>query len=220
MKPEIERVKSDLETIQKAMGTEPAFGRDWAKWIRRDNWLSFWWLLPAAILLATSFVHWEGSVRYLGLKPEQWAGALVTAVLIGMLVFWNRAVTRRNGRPDGLVREYKRLNTLSGWYLIPFLVQFALYFAWTSQHALSGMTVMSGLWLMSACSLATMAVLTRLWLYLGWAVPMAAYAFVLPSVSHQWGGAVLGALFVVSALLSWLITSVQVRFLEKQHDAH
>jgi hypothetical protein len=220
MKPEIERVKSDLETMQKAMGTEPSFGRDWAKWIRRDNWLTLWWLLPAAILLATSFVHWEGSARYWGLKPEQWAGVLVAAVLVGMLVFWNRAVTRQNGRPDGLVREYKRLNSMSGWSLIPFLVQIALYFAWASQHGLSGKATMSGLWLVCACSMATMGMLTRYWLYLGWALPMALYAFVLPYVSHEWGGAALGALFVVSALLSWLITSVQVRFLEKQHDAH
>lgn len=220
MKPEIERVKNDLETMQKAMGTEPSFGRDWAKWIRRDNWMTLWWLLPAAILLASSFVRWENKEKYLGIKPEQWAGLLVCAVLVGMLVFWNRAVTRRNGRPDGLVREYKRLNTLSGWYLIPFLAQIALYFAWASQHGLTGRTVMSGLWLVCACSIATMGMVTRYWLYLGWALPMAVYAFVLPGVSRQWGGAALGSLFVVAAFLSWLITSVQVRFLEKQHDAH
>jgi hypothetical protein len=220
MKPEIERVKNDLETIQKAMGTAPAFGRDWAKWIRRDNWLTLWWLLPAAILLATSLVHWEGGERYLGLKPEQWAGVLVAVVLIGMLVFWNRAVKRGEGRPDGLVREYKRLNSGSGWFLIPFLIQIVLYFAWANQHGLTGKTVMSGLWLVCAFSMATIAMVSRYWLYLGWAVPMAAYALLLPHVSHQWGGAALGALFVVAALLSWLITSVQVRMWEKKHDAN
>jgi hypothetical protein len=220
MKPEIERVKNDLETIQKAMGTEPSFGSDWAKWIRRDNWLTLWWFLPGAILMSASFVRWDNSEKYWGLKPEQWIGALVCAVLVGMLVFWNRSVTRRNGRPDGLVREYKRINAASGWFLLPFLTQIALYFAWATQHGLTGITVMSGLWLVLASSVATLAVASRLWLYLGWALPMAAYAFVLPHVSRQWGGAALGALFVVSALLSWLITSVQVRFLEKQHDSH
>lgn len=220
MKPEFERVKNDLETIQKAMGSEPSFGRDWAKWIRRDNWMNLWWLLPAAILLPTVFLRLESTERYFGLKLEQWMGVLVTAVLIGIWVFWNRAVMRRNGRPDGLVREYKRLNTLSGRYLVSFFAQFVLYFAWASQQGLSGNNMMSGLCLMGAFSLGTMAVLTRLWMYLGWAVPMAAYAFLLPHVSQQWGGAAMGALLVVSALLSWLITSVQVRFLEKQNDAH
>lgn len=220
MKTEIERVKNDLETIQKAMGTEPRFGRDWAKWIRRDNWMTFWWFLPAAILLSASFVHSENSSRYGGLKPEQWIGLLVCAVLIGMLVFWNRAVTRRNGRPDGLVREYKRINSVSGWFLLPFLGQIVLYFAWANLQGLPGKTVMSGLWLVLAFSMAMLAVLTRLWLYLGWALPMAAYAFLLPQVSQQWGGAALGALFAVAALLSWLITSIQVRRVEKQHDAH
>lgn len=220
MKPEIERVKNDLETMQKAMGSEPSFGHDWAKWIRRDNWMTLWWLLPAAILLTASFVHWENSQRYFGLKPEQWIGVLVALVMVGMLVFWNRAVTRRNGRPDGLVREYKRLNALGWWSLIPFLAQFALYFAWADQHGLSGNNMMSGLMLMCACSMTTMGMVTRYWLYVGWALPMAAYAFLLPHVSQQWGGAALGAFLVVGALLSWLITSVQVRFLEKQHDAH
>jgi len=220
MKPEIERVKSDLETMQKAMGTEPSFGRDWAKWLRQDNWLNLWWFLPAAILLATTFVRWGNSGRYWGLKPEQWTGASVAAVLVGMLVFWNRTVMRRNGRPDGLVREYKRINALSGWFLLPFLAQIALYFLWATQHGLSAKTVMSGLWLVCASSLAMMAVLSRLWLYLGWALPMAAYAFLLPRIPHEWGGAALGVLFVVAALLSWLITSLQVRVLEKKHDAH
>jgi hypothetical protein len=220
MKPEIERVKNDLETMQKAMGTEPAFGRDWAKWLRRDNWLTLWWLLPAAILLATIFLPRDNSERYWGLKLEQWIGVLVALVLVGMLVFWNRAITRRSGRPDGLVREYKRINTMSWWFLLPFFAQIALYFAWAHQHGLKGMAVMSGLWLMCAFSLAMMAVLTRLWLYLGWALPMAAYAFLLPQVTHEWGGAALGALFVVATLLSWLIISLQVRILERKHDAH
>lgn len=220
MKSEIERVKNDLETIHKAIGTEPRFGRDWAKWIRRDNWMTLWWFLPAVILLSASFVRFEDGAKYWGLKPQQWIGLLVCAVLIGMLVFWNRAVTRRNGRPDGLVREYKRINAVSGWFLLPFFGQIALYLAWANQHGLSGMTVMSGLWLMLAFSMGMLAVLTRLWVYLGWALPMAAYAFLLPHVSRQMGGAALGALFAMAALLSWLFTSFQVRKMEKQHDAH
>ena len=213
-------MRSDLETMQKAMGTEPSFGREWAAWLRRDNWLNLWWLLPGAILTAPIFMQRGNSERFCGLKPEQWVGLLVAAVLLGMLVFWNRTVMRRNGRPDGLVREYKRVNALSWWMLLPFLAQIVLYFAWASQHGLSGQTVMSGLWLVCASSIAMMAVLTRLWLYLGWALPMVIYAFLLPEVSHEWGGAVLGGVFVVAALLSWLIMSFQLRVWERKHDAH
>lgn len=220
MKPEIERVKNDLETIQKAMGTEPSFGKDWAKWLRRDNWLNLWWLLPATLLLASTFVPWGNGAKYWGLAPQQWAGVLVAAVLFGMLLFWNRAVMRRDGRPDGLVREYKKINALGAWFLIPFLGQIAIYFLWASQHGLPGKTVMSGLWLVCASSLATLAVVTRLWLYLGWALPMVIYAFLLPRVSREWGGAALGGLFVIAAFLSWLITAFQVRVWESKHVTH
>jgi hypothetical protein len=54
MKPELERVKQDVETIQKAMGLTPAMGREWIQWMKRDNWLSLWWCLPGVILIASA----------------------------------------------------------------------------------------------------------------------------------------------------------------------
>src|SRR5262245_54926788 len=120
MKPELDRIKSDLATMEKAMGTAPSFGREWAQWLRRDNWLGLWWFLPGIILVVAALVPWDNSHRILGLMPIQWVGVLVAAVLLGMLFFWNRTV-QRAGRPDGLVREYQKINKLAGWFLLPFL---------------------------------------------------------------------------------------------------
>jgi hypothetical protein len=74
MKPEMERVKSDVETMQKAMGLAPAMGREWLRWVRRDNWLNLWWGLPGVILIASSFLPAGSTERFFGLALVQWTG--------------------------------------------------------------------------------------------------------------------------------------------------
>ena len=56
MKQELNRVKNDVETMQKAMGLAPSMGQDWIQWMKRDRWFSLWWCLPGFILIAAAAV--------------------------------------------------------------------------------------------------------------------------------------------------------------------
>ena len=129
MKPEIERVKNDLETMQKAMGLGPALGREWIQWMKRDRWFSLWWCLPGFILIAAALLPLDHATRYAGLVPDQWAGLLVAAVMLALAVIQTRKVTAHDGRPEGLIRESKRINGLTAqgiWFNVVLVVQ--LYF--------------------------------------------------------------------------------------------
>ena len=119
MKPELDRVKNDLETMQKAIGLA-AMGRECIAWLKRDSWLNLWWCLPGAILIASALMPLDEGKRFWGLMAAQWVGILVVAVLIGMLVAWGR-ITRNEARPAGLLREYKRANAQGSWFLPVFL---------------------------------------------------------------------------------------------------
>ena len=218
MNQELERVKSDLETIQKAIGPAPAFGREWIHWMRRDNWLNLWWCLPGVILIASALVPFDNTQRHWGLKPLQWVGILVSAVMLGMLAAWGR-MTRSTIRPAGVIREYKRINDLSAWFGLAFLAQFGLYLFWANQHGLNGGTVMSGLWLLSGSSIGLMAVTARAWVLLGWAIPLIAFGFCEPLVQGRRGGIWLGLMFVVAALLCSVIQACQLRGMEKRHES-
>src|SRR4051794_35435334 len=106
MKQELDRVKNDVETIQRAMGLSPSLGRDWIQWMKRDNWLNLWWCLPGLILIASALLPLGNTERYLGLVLAQWAGLLVAAVMLGITVVSTRRMTANDGRPESLIREY------------------------------------------------------------------------------------------------------------------
>src|SRR5437016_2799959 len=112
MKQELARVKNDLETIQKAMGLAPSMGRDWIQWMKRDNWLNLWWCLPGIILIASAFLPFRNE-RYFGWALGQWTGLLVAAVMLGITVVYFRKISAKDGRPESLIREYKRINGLN-----------------------------------------------------------------------------------------------------------
>src|SRR5438045_2106051 len=107
MKQELDRVKNDVETIQKAMGLAPSIAREWIQWMKRDNWLSLWWCLPGIMLIAAALLPFGNTERYLGLALAQWAGLLVAAVMLAITVVYLRKMTGNDGRPESLVREYK-----------------------------------------------------------------------------------------------------------------
>src|SRR5689334_5549499 len=110
MKRELERVKNDLEMMQKALGLAPSVGRDWIQWMKRDRWLGLWWCVPGLILIAAALVPHDRTTRFLGLVVDVWAGLLVAAVLLAIAAMAGRKVTAQDGRPDGLIRETKRVN--------------------------------------------------------------------------------------------------------------
>src|SRR5665213_2359463 len=179
MKQEIDRVKNDLETIQKAMGLAPSFGREWIQWIqwmKRDTWLSLWWCLPGFILIASAFVPSENIQRHLGLTWLQWVAILVAAVILALAIAVNKKMTGGDGRPDGLVREYKRINA-GGWMT---LAPFCLYFVWGKEYHVAGQAFMAGLWLLSSLIIFAGAIHTRYWGFLGWAITLLAFGLCQP----------------------------------------
>jgi hypothetical protein len=218
MKPELDRVKNDLQTMQKAIGLAPAFSREWILWFKRDNWLNLWWGLPGLILIAASLAPLDNTSRFLGLLAPQWVGLLVTAVLLAMLVFWGKLM-KSDARPAGVTREYRRINAQGSWFLVGFLAQFALYLVWGRQHGIGAQAFMAGLWLLCGSSLLLLAVVTKAWVFLGWAIPLLAYGLSQPLLPGREGGLWLGLTFIVAALLCSVIHGWQFRALEKQHGA-
>jgi hypothetical protein len=218
MKSDLDRVKNDLETMQKALGLTPSFGHDWLHWLKRDNWLNLWWCLPGVILIAASMLPLDDSRKFLGLVAGQWVGLLVTGVLLGMLVFWGKLM-KSDARPPEVVREYKRINAQGSWFLVGFLVQFVLYLVWGKQHDIGPQAFMAGIWLLSGSSVLLLAVVTKAWVFLGWAVPLLAFGLCQPLLQGRSGGLWLGLMFIVAAVLCSIIQASQFRAMEKQHVA-
>jgi hypothetical protein len=64
MKPELDRIKNDVETMQQALGLAPAMAREWVPWLKRDLRLDLWWSLPGLILIASSWLPRHPKARY------------------------------------------------------------------------------------------------------------------------------------------------------------
>ena len=63
MKPELDRVKSDLHTIERALGISAGMGRDWIRWMKRDRWIGLWWSLPGLILIGGALLPIDRATR-------------------------------------------------------------------------------------------------------------------------------------------------------------
>ncbi|MGH7969768.1 MAG: hypothetical protein ACREIC_13675 [Limisphaerales bacterium] len=225
MKQELDRVKNDLETIQKAMGLAPSMGRDWIQWMKRDNWLNLWWCLPGVILIASGLLPFSNKERYLGLALAQWTGLLVAAVMLVITVFYFRKMTGKDGRPNSLIREYKRINGLNvqgAWLNLALLTGLGLYFLWGKLYGLTFGAFWSGLFIFMGSSCLVTAIASRAWLLLGWAVPFLAYGLfqtLLPG-SGKVSGIPLGVMFIAVALSFSVIQVWQIRKIERQHESH
>src|SRR5262245_49247608 len=114
MKQELDRVKNDVETIQKAMGLAHSFRREWIQWMKRDQWFNLWWGLPGLIILASALLPFDRATKYLGLALEQWAGILAAVALLGIAISHTRQVTGNYGRPEDMIRESRRIYGLTG----------------------------------------------------------------------------------------------------------
>src|SRR5215472_13788306 len=105
MKQELDRIKGDVETMQKAMGLVPSMAREWVHWLKRDRWFSLWWCLPGAIIIAAALLPLDHGARHYGLVPDQWAGILVAVTLLGLAIGHSRRIAGGDGRPVAMVRE-------------------------------------------------------------------------------------------------------------------
>jgi hypothetical protein len=224
MKLEIDRVKNDLETIQKAMGMAPALGREWLEWLKRDKWFSLWWCVPGLIIVAATLAPLDHAQKYWGLVSSQWAGILVSVSMLVIAGVHSRKVTGKDGRSESAIREAKRIAGMDRQGLIfglASLVQLAVYFFWGRQYHIAGEAFWAGLFIIMGSTYLVVALAARAWVLLGWAVPFLAYGLCLPMTggTGKINGVLFGMMFVLVALMFSLIQMLQIRKLESEHAA-
>jgi hypothetical protein len=181
--PELDRVKRDVETIQRAMGLAPSMGREWIAWMKRDRWFSLWWCLPGLILIASALLPLDNAEKYFGLAPGQWAGVLTAVVMLGITAVHSRKVVANDGRPPAMIRECKRINGMSGeglWFSLALLVQVLLYFIWAKHYHIGFEAFWAGLFISTGATCLVASVSTKVWSLLGWAIPFLVYGLCLP----------------------------------------
>jgi hypothetical protein len=225
MRQELDRVKNDVETMQKALGLAPSMGREWLQWMKRDKWFSLWWCVPGFILIADALLPHDQTQRYWGLVLDQWAGLLVAAVMLGITIMHGRKMKTDDGRPEGLVREMKRVNGMNAqgfWWSVALAAQGVLYFIWCKHYRIGFEPFWAGLFLFMGSSCLATAVATRLWVLLGWAIPFLGYGICVPFVqSHgKVNGVLFGMMFIAVALSFSVIQVLQIRQVERQNESH
>jgi hypothetical protein len=225
MKPELDRVKNDVETMQKAMGLSPSTGREWIHWMKRDNWLNLLWCLPGTILIASAFLPSDNTAKYFGLVLAQWTGILVAAAMLGVMITSIRKMTANDGRPQSLIREYKRywgVDAQSKWVVLALLLEFLLCFFWAWHFRIGFGAFWSGIFILVGSTYIVLAVISKLWLLLGFAIPCLVYGLfeALLLGKGKIGGISLGIMFIGIGLSSAIIQVWQIRQIERQNESH
>lgn len=225
MKQDLDRVKNDVETMQRAMGLAPAIGRDWIQWMKRDNWLNFWWCLPGTILIASSFLPPDSTARYFGLASAQWTGILVAAVMLGVMIISMRKMTANDGRPQSLIREYKRywgIDAHGRWVSLALLLEFLLYVVWAWHFRIGIGAFWSGYFILVGSTFVVLAVISKLWLLLGVAIPILVYGLfeALLCDKNKIGRVPLGIMFIGIGMSCSIIQAWQIRQIERQNESH
>jgi hypothetical protein len=225
MKPELDRVKNDIETIQNAIGLSPTVAQEWIRWMKRDNWLNLWWCLPGTMLIASSFLPFSNTEKHFGLALAQWTGILVAAIAGGVLFANIRKTTANDGRPQSLIREYRRfwgLDAQGKWASLAFLLGCLLYVLWAWHFRISAAAFGPGICILAGSTYLVVAAVSRLWLLLGVAVPILGYglfAILLPG-NGKADGIPLGITCIGIGLSCYLIQVWQIRKVERQHESH
>jgi hypothetical protein len=223
MKVEFDRVKNDLETIQKAMGMSPSLGREWLQWLKRDKWFSLWWRVPGLILIASALLPLDHTHKYSGFVVDQWAGILVAVTMLSIAGIYGRKVTGKDGRSDSAIREAKRINGMDrqGFVFgLASLVQLVAYGFWGWQHHIAFETFWAGMFIVMGSTNLIVALATRAWPLIGWAIPFLAYGLCFPLVVGAGKVVLFGLMFIAVALLFSLMQVMQIRKFESEHAAH
>jgi hypothetical protein len=225
MKQELDRIKGDMETMQKAMGLVPSMAREWVQWMKRDRWFSLWWCAPGLIIIAATLLPMNHTTRFLGLVADQWAGILAAIALLGLAIGHSRQVSGKDGRPEAMVRELKRANGFTNegmWFGVALAAEMGLYFIWGWQHRVPFGTFWTGLFLLIGSTCLAGALVARAWILLGYAIPFIGYALCLPLAggNAMAGKILLGVMFIAVALMFSFIQAVQIRQVEAQDESH
>ncbi len=225
MKQELDRVKNDVETMQKVLGLAPSMGREWLYWMKRDRWFSLWWCLPGFILIAAALLPLDHVTRHWGLVPDQWAGVLVAMSLLGVAIGHSRQVNGKDGRPESLIRESRRINGMSVqglWFGLALVAQMSLYFLWGRRYHIAFEPFWAGLFILMGSTYLVAALAAKAWTLLGYALPFLAYGLCLPLAEghHKVNGVLFGMMFIGVALSFSIIQVCQIRQIERQNESH
>lgn len=225
MKQEFERVKNDIETIQNVIGLSPTLAHEWILWMKRDIWLFLWWCLPGAMLIASSFLPIGEVRKHFGYTLAEWTGILIAVVMGGIFFATIRKTLANDGRPQSLIREYKRiwgLDSAGKLASVAFLVGCVLYVLWAWRFRISSAAFVSGICILAGSIYLVVAAVSRLWLLLGVAVPILGYGVfaVLVPGNRFAGGIPLGITCIGIGLSSYLIQFWQIRKVERQNESY
>ena len=225
MKQELDRVKNDVETIQKAMGLAPSMGQEWILWMKRDMCFNAWWCLPGLIVIVVALLPLEHGKAYFGMAPDRWARALATAALMGMAIGRTLQLNAKGGRPEGVMRDLKWINFSDRqcWRLVVVLaVQLLIFFAWSSHYHIAFAPRWAGLFILLGSVLVVAALSAREWALLGFGIPFLAYSLCLPLTEGHYtlNEVLLGTMFIAVALSVSVILFWEIRQIERQHESH
>lgn len=223
MKQELDRVKNDVETMQRAIGLAPAAAREWIPWMKRDNWLNLWWCLPGIMLIASSFL--PSDTDFFGLALAQWIGCWVAAATLGVMIISIRKMTANDGRPQSLIREYKRywgVDAHGRWVGLALMLEFLLYVVWAKHLQIGFGAFWSGFFIIVGSTYIVLAVISKLWLLLGVAIPILSYGLfeALVPGKGKISGFALGMMFIGIGLSNAIIQVWQIRQIERQNESH
>jgi hypothetical protein len=218
-------VKTDVETIQKAMGIAPSIGMDWIQWMKRDRWFSLGWCVPGLIIIATALMSFDHAKRHFGLLADQWAGLLVAGTLLALAYGHTRQVSGQDGRPEAMIRESRRtfgITTQGFWFGLALLLQVLVYFVWGRMYHVAFEPFWAGLFVILGSSCLAAAISGKAWILLGYAFPFLAYGLCLPLANgnHQIKGILFGTMFIAVALSFSFIQVCQIRIIERQNESH
>jgi len=171
------------------------------------------------------FLPVDPAAKYFGLVLAQWTGILVAAAMLGVMIISIRKMTANDGRPESLIREYKRywgIDAHGRWVSLALLLEFLLYFLWAFHFRISTQAFISGLFIIAGSTYIVLAVISRLWLLLGVAIPILVYGLfeaLLPG-KGKIGGIPLGIMFIGIGLSCAIIQLWQIRQIERQDESH
>jgi hypothetical protein len=140
----------------------------------------------------------------------------VTIALFGVTWIQSRRINGKDGRPEGMVREARRVYGLTGgglWFGLALAAQLLLYSAWSKQHHLAFEPFWAGLFVLLGSTCLVVALSARVWVLLGYAVPFVSYGLCLPLVvdHHAAKAALFGLMFIGIALSFSLIQVWEIR---------
>lgn len=231
MNNEIDRIKNDVETIQRTLGLPSAAGRDWIHWMQSDCWFNLWWCLPGAIIVIAALLPVDPHARYFGLMLNQWAAIPIIASLLGIAVAAGRRTKGRDGRPEAMVREQVRMGRAAWIFSMGLFAQVLLYFLWGWRSNVPFAAFWSGLFLMIGSTFLIGALVARTWEprvhgALGFAIPFTAYGLCVLLIPHavvphaKVNGVLFGLMFIAIGLCLTFIEAARIRRAKSDHEAH